>query len=258
MAKQTKNLRILSWNVNGIRSVAGKGFLEWLSKESSDILCLQETRAYPEQLDPSLISPAGYTTYWNNPPRKGYAGVAVFTRGKPASVEKDFSAGSFDTEGRALVLDCSDFVLINVYFPNGRMSSGRLEYKLRFYDRFLEFVDGMKNRNIVVCGDFNTAHKAIDLARPEENEMFSGFLPVERKWIDKFISHGFVDIFRHFNREAGQYTYWDFKSRARERNIGWRIDYFFVTEELLPRVKDAFIMPEVYGSDHCPIGIELA
>ena len=252
-----KNIKILSWNVNGIRSVVNKGFLKWLSKESPDVLCLQETKAHPEQLDRSLTNPDGYMTYWNNPPRKGYAGVAVFTRIKPTSVEKDFSSGTFNTEGRALLVHFKDFILINVYFPNGSMGPARLKYKLDFYDRFLEFVGGIKNKNIVVCGDFNTAHERIDLARPEQNEMFSGFLPVERKWMDKFVAHGYVDTFRHFNDEGGHYTWWDYKSRSRQRNIGWRIDYFFTTKKMTSRLKNAFIMSDVPGSDHCPVGIEL-
>ncbi|MGD2278468.1 MAG: exodeoxyribonuclease III [Candidatus Omnitrophota bacterium] len=250
-------MRILSWNVNGIRSATEKGFLRWLKKDRPDILCLQETKAQPGQLSASLTSPKGYTTYWNSPERKGYAGVAVYSKKEPVSVENDFSVKTFNTEGRALILDYKDFVLINVYFPNGRMGSGRLEYKLEFYDRFLKFVDGIKKRELVICGDFNTAHREIDLARPEENEMFSGFLPVEREWMDKFVSHGYVDTFREFSKEGGKYSYWDYKSKARQRNIGWRIDYFFVTGKMLPRVKDAFIMPGVQGSDHCPVGIAL-
>ncbi len=251
-------MRILSWNVNGIRAVSTKGFHEWFSEESPGILCLQETKAYPEQLDAALLAPEGYKTYWNNPKRKGYAGVSVFTGNKPTAVEKDFPPGSFDTEGRALILYFKDFILINVYFPNGAAGPIRLEYKLDFYERFLKFVDGLKNRNIIICGDVNTAHKEIDLARPKQNKNNSGFLPVERKWLDKLVSHGYVDTFRHFNKDPEQYTWWDYKTRARERNVGWRIDYFFVTNELLPRVKDAFILADVVGSDHCPVGIEIA
>ena len=250
-------LKILSWNVNGLRSIAGKGFLEWLFSESPDILCLQETKAHPDQLDPSLLKPQGYLTFWNNPPRKGYAGVSVFSKIKPVSVEKDFPPSSFDTEGRALILDFKDFILINVYFPNGGMGPERLKYKLDFYEKFLEFIDGIKNRNLVICGDVNTAHKEIDLARPEQNEMISGFLPEERVWIDKLIDHGYVDTFRRFNRDSGQYTWWDYKSRSRERNVGWRIDCFFVTRQLMPAVKGSFIMTDVMGSDHCPVGVLL-
>jgi exodeoxyribonuclease-3 len=251
------SVKILSWNVNGIRAVAQKGFLEWLAGESPDILCLQETKATPEQLDSSITAPEGYTTCWNSPIKKGYAGVAVFTKKKPVSVKTDFPPASLDTEGRALILDLKDFILMNVYFPNGGMGPARLRYKLDFYDAFLAYADSLKKRNIVICGDFNTAHKEIDLARPKENQMFTGFLPVEREWMDKFVSHGYADTFRHFNGEGGNYTWWDYKTRARARNVGWRIDYFFVTKNLLPRLKDAFIMPGVQGSDHCPVGIEI-
>ena len=249
-------MRILSWNVNGLRSVAQKGFLKWLYKEAPDILCLQETKAHPEQLDKALLKPEGYFTYWNNPERKGYAGVAVFAKKEPVSIEYDFVDGTFDTEGRTLRLNFKDFILINVYFPNGRMNSARLRYKLDFYERFLKYIKKTKEKNVIICGDFNTAHKEIDLARPKANEMFSGFLVEERKWIDKFVSSGYTDTFRHFNNKEGQYTWWDFKSRARERNVGWRIDYFFTTKDFLPKVKDAFIMPDITGSDHCPVGIE--
>ena len=250
-------MKIISWNVNGIRAVAQKGFIEWLAGESPDVLCLQETKATPDQLSEPILSPKGYTTYWNSPQKKGYAGVAVFAKKKPASVKADFPPASFDTEARALILDFKDFILMNVYFPNGGMGPARLRYKLDFYDAFLEYVDSLKNRKIIICGDFNTAHKEIDLARPKQNEIFSGFLPVEREWLDKFVSHGYADTFRRFNDEGGNYTWWDYKTRSRERNVGWRIDYFFVTEKLLPRLKDAFIMPDVQGSDHCPVGIEL-
>jgi exodeoxyribonuclease-3 len=250
-------MNILSWNVNGIRSIADKGFLEWLSRESPDILCVQETKAHPEQLNGAIRSPKGYHAYWNNPKRRGYAGVAVFTKEKPASAKNDFPPASFDTEGRALILDYKDFVLMNVYFPNGSMGPDRLAYKLDFYEKFLKYLNGMKGRNIIVCGDVNTAHREIDLARPKENAMFSGFLPEERAWIDKLVSRGYVDTFRHFDPEPGQYTWWDYKTRSRERNVGWRIDYFFVNKKFLPRVKNAFIMQEVMGSDHCPVGIEV-
>lgn len=252
-----KVLRILSWNVNGIRAVSGKGFRGFLAGIPGDILCLQETKAHPGQLSDDLVRPLGYRTYWNNPVRRGYAGVAVYTRAEPLAVEKDFARGKFDTEGRMLLLRFEDFTLVNVYFPNGRMSEERLRYKLDFYNKFLDFLDGMTDRNIVVCGDFNTAHREIDLARPKENSMFSGFLPEEREWIDKLVTHGFIDTFREFDKDAGKYSWWDYKSRARERNVGWRIDYFFITAATRSRLKKAFLMPEITGSDHCPVGIEL-
>jgi len=250
-------MELVSWNVNGIRACGRKGFSGWLKKVSPDILCLQETKAHPDQLDAELSAPAGYRTYWNNPERKGYAGVAVFTKTEPVSVKRDFGGPGFNTEGRALILDYRDITLINVYFPNGGMSEERLAYKLEFYEKFLKYVDGLKKKNVVICGDVNTAHEEIDLARPKENEKNTGFLPVERAWIDKLISHGYVDTFRHFNKDPGHYSWWDYKTRARERNIGWRIDYFFVVKKLVDRLEDAFILPDVEGSDHCPVGIKL-
>ncbi len=254
-----KEIKILCWNVNGIRAAGRKGFLEWLYGESPDIICLQETKAHPEQLDEDLREPHGYHAYWNYPETKGYAGVATFTKEEPLRVEEGFGIEKFDVEARAIITEHPEFVLFNVYFPNGKKNATRLKYKMDFYDAFLGFTESLKaqDKKLVICGDFNTAHKEMDLARPKENEKVSGFLPLEREWIDKFVAHGYVDTFRHFNKEPHQYTWWDLKTRARERNIGWRIDYFFVTENLLPSVSKAFIMPEVMGSDHCPIGIIL-
>jgi len=252
--------KILCWNVNGVRAVRGKGFLKWLSRDSPDILCLQETKARPEQLDKELREPRGYYAYWNYPKEsKGYSGIATFTKKKPLRVQKGFGIEEFDTEGRTIITEYPEFTLLNVYFPNGKKDETRLKYKLDFYDAFLQFVKPLQERGekLVICGDFNTAHKEIDLARPKENQHISGFLPIERAWIDKFIAHGFVDTFRQFSKEPNQYTWWDLKTRARERNIGWRIDYFFVTENLLRSVSKAFIMPEIAGSDHCPVGIIL-
>ncbi|MFA6636377.1 MAG: exodeoxyribonuclease III [Candidatus Omnitrophota bacterium] len=250
-------MKILSWNVNGIRAISRKGFLEWFKKESPEILCLQETKAHPSQLGSELTAVEGYRSFWNNPEKKGYAGVSVYTREKAVLAPLDISGRPFDYEGRIITLEVEDIILINVYFPNGGRSPDRLKYKLDFYEKFLKYADKLKNRNIVICGDVNTAHREIDLARPKQNEKVSGFLPEERAWIDKLISHGYVDVFRHFNDSPGQYTWWDYKTRSREKNVGWRIDYFFVTGEILPRVRKAYILPEVEGSDHCPIGIEL-
>ena len=254
-----KETKILCWNVNGIRAASRHGFLEWLYRESLDILCLQETKAHPEQLGRDLQEPHGYHAYWNYPERKGYSGVATFTREKPLRVLNDFGVQDFDIEGRVIISEYPQFILFNVYFPNGKKDENRLRYKMDFYDFFLDFVESLRQKGgkLIICGDFNTAHKEIDLARPKENENVSGFLPIERAWMDKLVAHGYIDTFRHFNKEPNQYTWWDLKSRARERNVGWRIDYFFVTENLLGSVSKAFIMPEVMGSDHCPIGIIL-
>lgn len=254
-----KETSLLCWNVNGIRAAGRKGFLEWLHRESPDILCLQETKAVPEQLEEELRAPKGYYAYWNYPERKGYSGVATFTREEPIRVKHGLAGQEFDTEGRVLITEHPDFTLFNVYFPNGKKDDIRLKYKLDFYDVFLDHVEPLrtKGEKLIVCGDFNTAHQEIDLARPKENEKVSGFLPIERAWLDKLVSHGFVDAFRYFNKKPDNYTWWDLKTGARARNVGWRIDYFFVTENLLKSVSKAFIMPEVMGSDHCPIGIVL-
>jgi len=252
-----KTIKILSWNVNGIRAVERKGAFDWFFKEQPDILCLQETKAHPDQLSNSLKNVAGYHVYFSSAERAGYSGVALYTKEKPAAIKTGFGIERFDSEGRIQIADFENFVLFNIYFPNGKGSPERLQYKMDFYDAFLEYADKLKDdgRKIIVCGDVNTAHREIDLARPKENEKVSGFLPEERAWIDKFISHGYVDTFRMFNQEPGQYTWWDLKSRARERNIGWRIDYFYVSENFRENVKSAYIRPEIMGSDHCPVGI---
>jgi len=255
-----RELKILCWNVSGVRAVRAKGFLEWLYRESPDILCLQETKAQPEQLDPELRQPKGYHAYWNSPKQaKGYSGVALFSKEQPLHIQYGFGIEEFDTEGRTIIANYPGFSLLNIYFPNGKKDATRLKYKLDFYDVFLQFVKPLKEKGekLVVCGDFNTAHKEIDIARPKENAKVSGFLPIERAWMDKYVAHGFVDTFRHFNKEPNHYTWWDLKTRARERNVGWRIDYFFVTENLLPQIKNALIMTDVTGSDHCPVGIIL-
>lgn len=253
-------MKILSWNVNGIRAAQKKGFLDWLARESPDILCVQETKAHPDQLDVELLNPKGYHVYWSwAVSKKGYSGVATFTKKKPIAVKKDFGMECYDCEGRMLITEFPEFVLFNIYFPNGGRGPERVKYKLDFYDEILKLVQNYKKqgKKVIVSGDYNTAHQPIDLARPKENETTSGFLPEERAWLDKWISKGQVDIFRKFNQEPNQYTWWDMKSRARDRNIGWRIDYHFVTEDLVPFVKNATIHMDVQGSDHCPVGLEL-
>jgi len=252
-------IRVISWNVNGIRAIAKKGFLNWMKKENADIYCLQETKVHPEQLPKDLLNPPGYNAYWSAAERKGYSGTVTYSKIEPKRILYGMGEPRFDLEGRMVFTEYSDFVLFNVYFPNGKMSQERLRYKLGFYDHFLRVADTFKKKGIgvVVCGDFNTAHKEIDLARPKGNEKVSGFLPIEREWIDKFISHGYFDTFRHFNKEPEWYTWWDYQTRARERNVGWRIDYFFVSNDILPKLKVAFIMRDVMGSDHCPVGVIL-
>ena len=254
-----KKIRILSWNVNGIRAAHRKGFLDWLKKEQPDILCIQETKAHPEQLPDELLNVEGYRSYFSSAVKKGYSGVAIYTKIEPKSVKKGFGIEKFDSEGRILIAEYPEFILFNIYYPNGKAREERLNYKMEFYDAFLKYVDKLKKKgkNIIVCGDVNTAHKEIDIARPKENEKISGFLPKEREWIDKFLSHGYLDTFRMFNQKPDNYTWWDLMTRARDRNVGWRIDYFYISESLKKKIKDAFIMPDVMGSDHCPIGIEI-
>ena len=255
-------MKLYCWNTNGIRGAVKNGMLDWLEKERPDVLCLQETKASDPQtvLDETVLSPKGYRTHWNWPlEKKGYSGVAIFSKTEPDAIEKGFGIGAFDKEGRILIAHYPSFSVINFYFPNGKQGPERLKYKMEFYDAFLDYCDGLKKKgkNIIMCGDYNTAHTEIDLARPKENETVSGFLPEERAWIDTYVSHGYHDTFRMFHKEGGHYSWWDFKTRARERDIGWRIDYIFVCNDLKKKVKGAFIDKEVYGSDHCPIGVEI-
>lgn len=255
-----KKLKILSWNVNGIRAAYKKGFVNWFTKENPDILCLQETKAHPEQLTEDLLNVNKYKSHFSSSiVKKGYSGVAIYTKPEPDKVQHGFGIPKFDDEGRIISADYKDFILINIYYPNGKAREERLKYKMDFYDAFLNYADKLvkKGKKLVICGDVNTAHKEIDLARPKENEKISGFLPIEREWMDKFFEHGYVDTFRMFNDQPEQYTWWDQQSRARERNVGWRIDYFFVSDNFRKNVSNAFILPDVMGSDHCPIGLEL-
>ena len=254
-----KKITALSWNVNGLRAVHKKGALEPILALGADILCLQETKASPDQLPDELRELDGHSSYFSSAEKKGYSGVAIYSRIKPLKVSYGFGIERFDNEGRILVADYGDFTLLNIYFPNGKQSEDRLRYKMDFYDAFLDYVENLKaqGKNIVVCGDVNTAHHEIDLAHPKENEKVSGFLPEERAWMDKFIATGYVDTFRVFNREPEQYTWWAAWGKARERNIGWRIDYFYVNQAFQSEVLDAYILPDIMGSDHCPIGIEL-
>jgi len=252
-------MRLISWNVNGIRAVDRKGLYDWFKNESPDIFCVQEIKALPDQFPLHLKNTPNYHIYINSAERKGYSGVATYTKQKPKAVKTGFGIQKFDSEGRTLITEFDDFILFNIYFPNGKQSQERLDYKLEFYDTFLSYADNLiaDGKNIIVCGDFNTAHNEIDLAHPKANENVSGFLPIERAWIDRFIEHGYTDTFRQYNEKPDQYSWWSMRTKARERNVGWRIDYFFVNNSFLSNVKNAFILQDVLGSDHCPIGIEI-
>jgi exodeoxyribonuclease-3 len=252
-------MKLYSWNVNGFRSLCSKPQWAWFNQTGGDVVGLQETKAEKSQVPPEHQEPQGYHSYWLSGVRKGYSGVAVFSRPEPSAVCCELPAGAFKGEGRLIHLEYPAFHYMNVYFPNGQNGAERLAYKLGFYDAFLDYAEQKrKSKPVVVCGDFNTAHKPIDLARPKENEDTSGFLPIERAWLDKFVSCGYLDAFRLVRGDqAGQYSWWSYRMRARERNVGWRIDYFFVSAELSAKVKDAWIEQQVGGSDHCPIGLEL-
>ena len=252
-------MRIISWNVNGIRAVEKRGFLDWLQRESPDVLCLNETKAEPGQLPPQLINPQGYRSVWASAKKRGYSGVAIYSKIEPHDV-RFMEKAEFDDEGRTLVADFSDFTLIAAYFPNSQDAGARLGYKLAFCDAMLRLCNALvkKGRHIVLCGDYNIAHTPIDLARPKENEGNAGYLPEERAWMDKFTQAGYVDTFRHFHPgEKDHYTWWSYRMNARERNVGWRIDYHCVDSAFLPRVQSSIIRPEVAGSDHCPVEIVL-
>lgn len=253
-------MKLYSWNVNGYRAVLQKGFWDWYAGGAADVVNLQEIKARPEQLTKEDFPPQDVHALWNPATvKKGYSGVATFSTRAPLAHSFDLPDERFRGEGRLVMLEFEAFHLFNIYFPNGQMSEERLAYKLGYYDAFLAHAEELrKHKPIVVCGDFNTAHKEIDIARPKENEKTSGFLPIERAWMDAFVAHGYVDTLRIFEPETPDlYTWWSFRANARARNVGWRLDYFFVSEELRGRVTRAWIEPQVMGSDHCPVGLEL-
>ena len=253
------SISIVSWNVNGIRAAQKKGLLDYMMSESADIVCLQETKAKPDQLTDELTAPDGYSSFFSSAEKAGYSGVAVYSRQKPLEVNR-LDAPEFDAEGRALVLEYPEFVLINGYFPNSQSEGARLDYKLGFCDKVLEMCNSLvaSGKNVVVCGDYNIAHKPIDLARPKQNEGNPGYLPEERAWMSKFLDAGYTDTFRMFNTEGENYTWWSYRTRGRERNVGWRLDYFCVNTGFSDKVRKSEIRSEVMGSDHCPVFLEIA
>ena len=249
-------MKILSWNVNGLRAVQKKGFSGWIRKEQPDILCMQESRALPEQVQPDW--PKSYNAYWNPAEKKGYAGVLTLSKRSPLKIMCGIGMARHDREGRVLTAEYEDFFLVNVYVPNAQRSLARLPYRKQWDYDFLGYLKKLKRRKpVIFCGDFNVAHTEIDLANPKSNKNAHGFTQEERAGFDAFEKNGFLDSFRQFEPEGGHYTWWSNMHNARERNVGWRIDYVMVSKNLRPRLKKAFILPEVTGSDHCPVGIEL-
>ncbi len=249
-------MKITTWNVNGLRAALNKGVWDWISQENPDILCLQEIKARPDQIsneNHDLFNQ--HTVYWNPAERPGYSGVATFSSSQPISVEYGVGRNEFDLEGRVIRTKFPDFILFNVYFPSGQRGLERVEYKLKFYAHLLEICDHLQEagEKVVICGDFNTAHNEIDLRYPKANKNTSGFLAEERAWIDMYLTHGLVDIYREFYPEKIEYTWWTYRMNARLHNVGWRLDYFMVSEGLVPFIKDVVIHSEVTGSDHCPV-----
>jgi len=260
MAKK-KTLRLFSWNVNGLRACGRKGFLDWLETEKPDVLGLQETRALPEQLEEPIRNPDGYQVHFHPAEKKGYSGVGLYSRVQPQSVVLGgLDNPAFDSEGRLIIADYGDFLFYTGYFPNGGNDLSRVPYKLDFSEAVLQHAEAQRRagRSIVICGDVNTAHQEIDLANPRANKKNTGFLPEEREWVSRLLDHGYVDIFRKRNPDVGgHYTWWSNRPGVRERNVGWRIDYFIISPDLEDRVVNARIHADVMGSDHCPIELEL-
>ncbi|HPJ17457.1 MAG TPA: exodeoxyribonuclease III [Candidatus Woesebacteria bacterium] len=252
-----KQVRIISWNVAGLRAAVKKGLYDFMKKDGAEIFCLQEVKAKIDQIPKDY--PSDYYLNLNSAEKAGYSGVATFSKLEPKTVIVGDVDNDWDNEGRVLITKYDEFTLLNVYFPNGKRDLGRLDYKLKFYEYFLGYINQLRENGekVIFVGDVNTAHQEIDLARPKENSKTSGFLEIERKWMDKLEYQGWIDSFRVFNQKAENYTWWDQITKARERNVGWRIDYVFIDEKLKKNLKEAFILKEVYGSDHCPVGIEI-
>ena len=252
-------MKIYSWNVNGIRAAEKKGFLEWVKTANADIICLQETKAHEEQLSKDLLENHGYHTIWHSAEKRGYSSVSTFCKDKPLYEQKGLGIEKFDREGRVIITEHDNFLLYNIYFPNGQKNQERLDYKMEFYEELLIILNEQieSGNNVVVAGDWNTAHKAIDLARPKDNEKYSGFLPEERDMLDKYVEHGYVDTFRMHHPEPDRYSWWTYRFGARDRNVGWRIDYFWTNETFSDHIVDADIHDKIMGSDHCPVSVEI-
>lgn len=252
-------MKIISYNVNGIRAALKKGFIDWLVSTNADVICLQETKAHKNQLDLSMFENAGYNYhYWFSAQKKGYSSVAILSKTKPNHVEYGTGIETMDFEGRNLRVDFDDFSLMSLYLPSGT-NDARLDFKLNYMAEFQEYVNHLKKEipNLIICGDYNICHTEIDIHNPKQNKNTSGFLPVEREWLSGFINSGFIDSFRYLHKEPHNYTWWSYRANARNNNKGWRIDYHMVSEPMKDRVKRAYILPEAKHSDHCPIVVEI-
>lgn len=253
-------MRIISYNVNGIRAAIRKGFIEWLETDPADIICLQETKAMKEQVDYEAIEALGYKTYWYSAEKKGYSGVAIFTKIEPDNVEYGNGIQQSDSEGRVIRADFGDITLLNAYFPSGTSGDARQTYKYQWLDEFFDYLNKLRKKhpNLIICGDYNICHKEIDIHNPVGNKKSSGFLPEERAWMDKLFENGYIDTFRHFNQDPHHYTWWSQRfPSVRLENKGWRIDYINVTKPLADRLQHAEIYPDVKHSDHCPVYLEI-
>jgi exodeoxyribonuclease-3 len=251
--------KIISYNVNGIRSAISKGFMDWLKAANPDVICLQEIKAEPGQIDVTIFEDAGYHHYWYPAQKKGYSGVAIFTKQKPTYVEYGCGMEKYDFEGRVLRVDFGDISVMSVYHPSGSSGEDRQAFKMQWLADFQTFIDNLKKERpkLIICGDYNICHQPIDIHNPKSNANSSGFLPEEREWIDGFMKSGFVDSFRHFNKEPHNYSWWSFRANSRAKNLGWRIDYNLVSKNMEAKMKRAAILPEAKHSDHCPVVLEI-
>ena len=251
-------MKIISYNVNGIRAAINKGFIDWLRESNTDVICIQETKANKEQVEINLLEKIGYHNYWFSAQKKGYSGVAIFSKKPPNNVIYGTKINHIDYEGRVIQVDYDELSIISLYLPSGT-NIDRLEYKFKFMKDFKEYIDDLKIRypKLIICGDYNICHKEIDIHDPIRNKNVSGFLPEERQWLDKFINSGFIDSFRHLNSEPHNYSWWSYRANSRVNNKGWRIDYALVSESLKKNINNSFILNSVKHSDHCPVGVEI-
>ena len=252
-------MKIISYNVNGIRAALNKGFLQWLEQENPDVIGLQEVKALEDQIDTAIFKDLGYEVYWYPAVKKGYSGVAILSKITPKSVHHGMGLNKYDDEGRLLELEFENFSFLSAYFPSGTTGDIRQSFKYEFLDDIFGYMQDLRRSkpNLILSGDYNICHRAIDIHNPISNKNSSGFLPEERAWMDKFTESGFIDSFRHFNPEPHQYTWWSYRANARAKNLGWRIDYHMATKDMQNRLKNAVILPEAYHSDHCPITLEI-